>query len=142
MSESTLWTWLKGARKTEGSALHIRRVENMTSTGDADVDGVYLGEDFAIELKAGKRPARDTSRIKHHAITEAQCEWHEARYDAGGASACLIQVGEDRYIFPGYDLRLAMESGITLRWLYLHALRVTTPRSAIIYATRQRKTVQ
>ena len=55
--EVRLWEWLRdGLRGTDG--LHMRRVENLVSEGDPDVDGCWHGRYFELELK-GVVPAQD-----------------------------------------------------------------------------------
>lgn len=138
MTESTLWTWLKGAREIASRRLDMRRMENGISTGDADVDGIYRGRDFAIELKSCKRPARETSKLQFHEVTQAQVDWHSNRQDAGGASCFLIQVGKERYIVHG---RLApiLREGVTREWLFRFGQPVLNPMAAVLQATYQKE---
>lgn len=138
MSEDTLWTWLKKARKSLGEGLHMRRVENSVTTGDADVDGIILGMDFAIELKACKRPARNSTRLDYHEVTDQQVEWHSKRWAAGGASIFLIQVGEERYAVRG-NMAQKLQDGINMEWLWLFGRPVTNAAACIEHAAHQRK---
>lgn len=108
MRESSLWKWLQGAERQLGFSpnLHWRRVENLVAEGDPDVEGCYLGGAFNIELKVADRPARMTTRVLGPAdIRPKQIPWARARWDAGGSSFFLIQVGSSakakRYMIKG-----------------------------------------
>lgn len=146
MSEDTLWTWLKGARKYYGEGLHMRRVENMVSTGDADVDGVVLGLDFAIELKACKRPKRDSTLLAYHSVTDAQVQWHHDRWASGGASAFLLQVGTERFLISS-SLARSLQRGVDMDWLHgaclgsmIYGCRlVLAPQQAVEEAAHMRR---
>lgn len=135
-TENALWAWLKKARDFYGKDLHIRRVENAISTGDADVDGVLLAEGFALELKACERPRRETV-LGYHEVTLAQVEWHDMRLDAGGASGFLIQVGSGReaarYVVHARHAR-ALRRGVTESWLRVQSVCVDRPPDAIVEA--------
>jgi len=106
--ESNTWDWLRGARKAFGPELFIRRLENAVSTGDADVDGSFVGDPFYIELKAGNRPARPTTVIRHEPVKDEQVTFADAVLAAGASHSFLVQVGSGAYperrffVIPGH----------------------------------------
>lgn len=93
--ESSLWNWLKKGAKLLRDELHICRVENSTMKGMPDVEGKYKhGEQFWTELKSAERPARSTTPIRFKVRErEAQIEWLTKRYELGGHTYLLLQVG-------------------------------------------------
>lgn len=110
MRESSLWKWLSEAEKKLDFSpdLHWRRIENLVGEGDPDVEGCYFGNAFNIELKVAERPARTTTRVLGPAdIRPKQIPWAKARWEAGGSSYFLIQVGSSakakRYLIRGCD---------------------------------------
>lgn len=138
-TEDNLWIWLKRARDTFGSALHMRRVENLAETGGPDVEFCYSGMGGDLELKACSRPRGHDARLRYHEVTVQQVEWHEKRLAAGGATGFLIQVGEAheavRYLVHGrYAAVLA--TGVTEAWLKAKALPVAKASYAIQEALR------
>jgi hypothetical protein len=143
-TETSLWEWLKTARKFLGSRLHMRRVENAVGLGDPDVDGIYNGRDFSLELKVAKRPAKATTTLRFgHEVTPQQVEYAEQRLAAGGAHAFLIQVGSGadaaRYVVHGgYAGTLAR--GVSEAWL--KQMRAGTAEATIQYATNLRVKLQ
>lgn len=100
--EVRLWEWLRdGLKPVRG--LHMRRVENLVSSGDPDVDGCYRGVYFEIELKGCDRPPRN-GPLKYE-IRKAQEVWHNLRHKAGGNNWVYVRVGKGkdvrRYLIPG-----------------------------------------
>jgi hypothetical protein len=141
-SETTLWEWLRGARRAIGPALHMRRVENAVGVGDGDVDGVLEARDFMLELKFAKRPARESTPLTlGHNVTNEQIDFARDRLAAGGAYAFLIQVGAgaDRaiYLVPPHVGPALQARMITEKDLYRY--RVTEPASTLRLATCMRK---
>lgn len=138
-TESNLWQWLRGARKVLGRSLKMRRLENAVSTGDADVDGLLSGRPFDLELKAGARPKRPTTVIRHEPVKQGQVDYADEVLEAGGAHGFLIQVGE------GHARRIYLLHGRLGRWLMPHRTErelatfgylVHTPAEAIELATK------
>lgn len=136
-SESSLWQWLRGARKYFGAGLHITRIENTAGVGAPDVEGMLLGDQFQLELKiASVRPARATTKLRFGSpLRESQLEWCEARLAAGGRVGYLIQVGQgtDRsvYLIPG-QLARVLHEGVTESWCRLHnVLDEVTPAEVV-----------
>jgi hypothetical protein len=97
--ETALWDWLSKARQQYDS-LHMERVENMIADGTPDVEGCIAGINFQIELKTHERPRRSKTPIRFP-VRRAQIEWHQHRWEAGGNSCWLLQVGSsaDRRIY-------------------------------------------
>ena len=63
--ESSLWTWLSGARKRLKSQLHMDRVENSVMKGMPDVEGHLLDAgQFWMELKASERPVSPETPVR------------------------------------------------------------------------------
>ncbi len=92
--ENRLWEFMRdGLRGTPG--LHMRRVENLVSTGDPDVDGCYEGDYFEVELKGCNRPVRPTTNLDFE-VRPSQVAWHRRRLRAGGNTWLYIRVGKDR----------------------------------------------
>lgn len=99
--ESRLWEWLRdGTRGTQG--LHMRRVENLVSEGDPDVDGCYMGRYFEAELKGCDRPVRGGNL--DFEVRQSQVIWHRKRWRAGGNLWLYVRVGKGattlRYLVP------------------------------------------
>jgi hypothetical protein len=121
----------------------MRRIENAVSEGDFDVDGVFLGEPFALELKVAKRPARRTTKLRFgEPIKDTQEEWGRERLEAGGAAAYLIQVGEGhaalRYLVrASYGARL--QAGVTEEELDALACLCDTAAETIQLAVRMKE---
>lgn len=100
--EVRLWEWLRdGLRGVEG--LHMRRVENLVSEGDPDVDGCWQGRYFELELKGCDRPARDG--LLDFDVRQSQVVWHRRRWRCGGNVWLYVRVGKGRdvrrYLVPG-----------------------------------------
>ncbi|AME18068.1 hypothetical protein AAT1_02042 [Pseudomonas phage AAT-1] len=111
--EVRLWEWLRdGLRGVEG--LHMRRVENLVSEGDPDVDGCWKGRYFELELKGCDRPARD-GRLDFD-VRQSQVVWHRRRWKCGGNVWLYVRVGKGRdvrrYLVPGSKTALVKE-GVT-----------------------------
>ncbi len=111
--EVRLWEWLKdNLRGTEG--LHMRRVENLVSEGDPDVDGCWLGRYFELELKGCDRPAKDG--LLNFDVRQSQVVWHRRRWKCGGNVWLYIRVGKGRevkrYLIPG-SLTGRVREGVT-----------------------------
>lgn len=111
--EVRLWEWLRdGLRGVEG--LHMRRVENLVSDGDPDVDGCWKGRYFELELKGCDRPARD-GRLDFD-VRQSQVVWHRRRWKCGGNVWLYVRVGKGRdvrrYLVPGSKTALVKE-GVT-----------------------------
>lgn len=99
--EVRLWEWLRdGLRGTEG--LHMRRVENLVSEGDPDVDGCWMGRYFELELKGCDRPAKD-GKLDFD-VRQSQVVWHRRRWRCGGNIWLYVRVGRGRdvrrYLVP------------------------------------------
>ena len=100
--ETRLWEWLQESwRKVPG--LHVRRIENLVSSGDPDVAGCFAGSYFEIELKGLDRPARDTTDL-HVGLRTEQTRYLEKRTACGGNAWVYIRVGLGRglrrYLVP------------------------------------------
>ncbi len=111
--EVRLWEWLRdGLRGVEG--LHMRRVENLVSEGDPDVDGCWKGRYFELELKGCDRPARDG--LLDFDVRQSQVVWHRRRWKCGGNVWLYVRVGKGRdvrrYLVPGSKTALVKE-GVT-----------------------------
>lgn len=111
--EVRLWEWLRdGLRGVEG--LHMRRVENLVSEGDPDVDGCWQGRYFELELKGCDRPARDGTL--DFDVRQSQVVWHRRRWRCGGNVWLYVRVGKGRdvrrYLVPGCKTALVKE-GVT-----------------------------
>lgn len=111
--EVRLWEWLRdGLRGTDG--LHMRRVENLASDGDPDVDGCWQGRYFELELKGCDRPARDGSL--DFDVRQSQVVWHRRRWRCGGNVWLYVRVGKGRdvrrYLVPG-SLTGQVKAGVT-----------------------------
>ena len=109
--ESSLWDWLKKVRKLT-DRIDINRIENSAGAGMPDVEG-YVGpvglnwehgEQFWLELKSAKRPARAETPIRFK-VRDKQVTWCNRRWSVGGKVFFLCQVGHgpDRcvYAVPG-----------------------------------------
>lgn len=99
--EVRLWEWLRDGLKTV-PLLHMRRVENLVSTGDCDVDGCWNGDYFELELKGCDRPVK--GGILNFDVRQSQVLFHRKRWRAGGRIWIYIRVGRDRttkrYLIP------------------------------------------
>lgn len=111
--EARLWEWLRdGLKGTKG--LHMRRVENLVSEGDPDVDGCCNGVYFEAELKGCDRPIRGGNL--DFDVRQSQVIWHRKRWRAGGNLWLYIRVGKGpttrRYLVPGH-LTARVKAGVT-----------------------------
>lgn len=102
-NESRLWEFFRdGLKGVPG--LHMRRVENLVSSGDPDVDGCYGGRYFEIELKGCNRPKRLETPLDFE-VRQSQVIWHRLRSKAGGNTWLYIRVGLGKdlckYLVPG-----------------------------------------
>lgn len=111
--EVRLWEWLRDGLRSVPD-LHMRRVENLVSEGDPDVDGCWAGRYFELELKGCDRPKRDGSL--DFEIRQSQAIWHRKRWRCGGNLWLYVRVGlgrgTRRYLIPGchtYGLRQKQE---------------------------------
>jgi hypothetical protein len=117
--EVRLWQWMhEGLKFTP--CLHMRRVENLVSEGDPDVDGCWEGRYFEIELKGCDRPKRGGPL--DFDLRQSQALWHRKRWHCGGNLWLYVRVGSHRqmarYLLPGaltYELHLKQKfkDGIT-----------------------------
>ena len=98
VAEKSLWQWLKRA-KAQIDHLYLERVENRVGSGMPDVVGCYNGYGLFVELKTAAKPVRETTGIAIE-IRDSQQEWHEAWFEARGASFFLVQVGKERFLLP------------------------------------------
>ncbi len=103
--ESGLWNWLRDGSASLVPQLHIRRIENLLSKGDPDVEGCMRGSGFVCELKSiTARPSK--FRLWCEVKTE-QARFLVARRRAGGRAWLLVQVGmgtaANRYLIDGCD---------------------------------------
>jgi hypothetical protein len=116
--EVRLWQWMHEGLKYE-PGLHMRRVENLVSEGDPDVDGCRAGRYFEVELKGCDRPKRD-GKLDFD-IRLSQALWHRKRWRCGGNLWLYVRVGSGRqmarYLLPGsltYELHIRQKKdGIT-----------------------------
>jgi hypothetical protein len=107
--ENRLWEWIRdGLKGTRG--LHLRRVENLVSTGDPDVDGCYLGRYFEVELKGCNRPVR--GGCLDFEVRPSQVAYHRRRLRAGGNTWIYVRVGQGR------DVRRYLVHGANAPFLY------------------------
>lgn len=111
--EVRLWEWLRDRLKpVEG--LHMRRVENLVSEGDPDVDGCWQGRYFELELKGCDRPKHGGKLVFD--VRKSQIIWARRRWRAGGNVWFYVRVGRDRdvrrYLVPGKLFGL-FESDVT-----------------------------
>jgi hypothetical protein len=100
--EVRLWEWLtERLRGTPG--LHMRRVENLVSEGDPDVDGCWNGRYFELELKGCDRPK--LGGLLDFEVRQSQVIWHRKRWRCGGNVWLYVRVGRGRdvrrYLVPG-----------------------------------------
>ncbi len=112
--EVRLWEWLReGLRGVEG--LHMRRIENLVSEGDPDVDGCHKGKYFEMELKGSDRPKTAGGLLKLE-VRQSQVIWHRKRWRCGGNVWLYIRVGRGRevkrYLVPG-DKTEYVKDGVT-----------------------------
>lgn len=136
--ESNTWQWLRGALGHFGPLLTMRRVENLVSTGDGDVDGILDGKPFDLELKAAKRPARPTTKLRHEPVKRGQIDYAKAVLAAGGAHAFLVQVGEAwerRFFLVHGALGDWLAAGRTENELASHTVEVYSAPEAVERAT-------
>lgn len=113
--EVRLWEFLRdGLKGTPG--LHMRRVENLVSSGDPDVDGCHNGRYFEIELKGLDRPARAETPLDL-GIRKSQVVWHRKRTRCGGNNWLYVRVGLGtslrRYLVRGGLIPLLELSPVT-----------------------------
>ena len=87
--ESNLWKWLS---KFQHSRLMLTRIENTVGVGTSDVQGVFKGVQFWIELKS----AAHNHAVK---ITVDQVLFLEQYCRCGGNGYVLTQTGSRRYLF-------------------------------------------
>lgn len=92
----------------------MRRVENLVSEGDPDVDGCWNGRYFELELKGCDRPVR--GGVLDFEVRQSQVIWHRKRWRAGGNIWLYIRVGKardtKRYLIPAaYTARV--KEGLT-----------------------------
>lgn len=117
--EVRLWEFLRdGLRGLPG--LHMRRVENLVSSGDPDVDGCYNGRYFEIELKGLDRPKRQGTPLDL-GIRKSQVVWHRRRTRCGGNNWLYVRVGQ------GADLRRYL-----VRGCHVPALEASPPTEAAL----------
>lgn len=102
--ERSLWTWLRDGTKG-APTLDMERVENGVSRGTPDVDGVYKGRSFKIELKRVTllQNSRGNVRVDFEVM---QVPWLRRRWERGGAVWVLLTVDgagrrPRRYLVPG-----------------------------------------
>ena len=111
--EVRLWEWLRDRLKgTPG--LHMRRVENLVSSGDPDVDGCWNSRYFELELKGCDRPKRDG--LLAFEVRPMQVIWHRKRWRCGGNTWIYARVGIGRdvrrYLVPGFKAQ-QVRDGVT-----------------------------
>ncbi len=145
VTESNLWDWLAKARLVLGLDLDMRRVENAVGIGDPDVELCYKGAGADIELKAARRPAHLTTKLKFGSpMKDDQVEWAVARLRAGGAHGYLIQVGSGAeraiYLVHGNYGRHMLDFGVTEGWLMTYGRRFKDPAEAVKHAVRLHNT--
>ena len=111
--EVRLWEWLReNSRGMPG--LHMRRVENLVSSGDPDVDGCINGVYFELELKGCDRPKQ--GGVLDFEVRQAQVVWHRKRWRVGGNCWIYCRVGKardiQRYLVPGNKAQI-LADGVT-----------------------------
>ena len=104
--ESLFWLGLREESR-DFDHLMLRRVENLLPpTGFPDVDGVWWGNAFKLELKAKARPARPPTAIDLGVSTE-QVLWNEEYWRCGGSCWFYIRIAKgshaSRYLVRGRD---------------------------------------
>ena len=87
--ESNLWQWLL---KFSHSKLELTRIENIVDTGTPDVQGVYCGVQFWIELKSSAKNCAVHISTDQVLFLERYCR-------CGGLAYVLAQSGSRRYLF-------------------------------------------
>lgn len=88
--EQRLWDTMTRNRP---SGFWLERIENLVGDGIPDVRGVTRhGEEFWVELKAPKRPARPTTRLLgDEGLRESQVNWHLKAAHYGMRAYTLIR---------------------------------------------------
>ncbi len=105
-AEKNLWAWLCVAAMhvTERTKLHWQRIENAIKSGVLDVEGVYDGAAFWLELKSIAGGKTLTEKL-NTGLTTAQAMFMRARILAGGKAWLLIEISRDstheRYLVYG-----------------------------------------
>jgi len=90
-TETTLYNWLYGAKRTFGNRLRLERVENCVSDGMPDVDGTLDGEGFKIELKVCKPNTEGFVKID---MKRSQFIWFKNSTASGTCAYILIMFGK------------------------------------------------
>lgn len=106
--ESSLWTWLSGAKRIARDKLDMHRIENSLESGMPDVEGCYNGASFWLELKSIDIPKKDTTHF-NHTLTPEQISWIHTRTKAGGAVGVLIRAKPYRLLLAGRWILIAQE---------------------------------
>jgi len=118
--ESSLWAWLRDGTKDLRPELHLTRIENLVGEGTPDVEGWYANQ-FWCELKAlTRKPGLIDSEV-----SQEQIRWHRRRWQAGGRSWFLIQLGSShravRFLIPG-EAHLLFRIPVTEKLLEKHSV--------------------
>lgn len=130
--ESLFWAGIREDAK-DFDRLMLRRVENLLPpTGYPDVDGLWLGEAFKLELKAKARPARPTTGLDL-GVTVEQALWNEEYWRCGGSCWFYVRVGKGpeacKYLVRGRDGRVLLDR---LTEASLERLSVLPPRHTLL----------
>lgn len=103
-SEKALWRWItndKVIQRLPVPVLHMHRIENTASSGMPDVEGIFNGVQFWLELKIAHRPVNEHTPIDLKHIRPKQVEFLHNRWLAKGKAWILLRVGHDVYLIPG-----------------------------------------
>lgn len=134
--ETSLWKWLKNAKKHYTSDLAISRIENLAGSGTPDVEGHLSGfGQFWVELKVCDRPKRTTTALRPK-IRPAQIAWITRRVKVGGNVWVLLQVEKTRYLVKGKHIRL-LDTGINEEELGGISIKVDTPQKAVFLMVKK-----
>jgi len=120
LPEQRLWAAMKSnLKKRHASELWLSRIENSVSSGMPDVVVVskHTAKTSFVELKATKRPLRETSRLlKNGALRTAQINWHIKAAQFGAESWLLVRDNDlQLYLAPG-RLIVELEAASVSEW--------------------------
>lgn len=115
-TEDVLWGWLNTVKPLFRHELHMTRVENAVGPGWPDVEGMWTGRQFFIELKCSPRPKNPDTNIRVK-FQPKQPPWHKRRLQAGARIFVLVQVGSGqtdarRYLIDSKHLEV-VKRGVT-----------------------------
>ena len=81
----------------------IERIENILAPGTPDVNFCIDGVDGWLEIKSAKEPAKLTSKLLKHKLSQAQMNWFKRESNAGGRSYILICTDIKWILIDGRD---------------------------------------